>query len=108
MRGGIKYPGSQNARFWVVFILITMLLLSGALWVIGFIGGTAVAAADEEIALNQAYINYSTSGDYIQPESVAAVQAYIAQYPEPQNVKVLTGLNTSQVWSFMTNFVAGG
>ena len=108
MRGGIKYPGSQNARFWVVFILITMLLLSGALWVIGFIGGTAVAAADEEIALNQAYINYSTAGDYIQPESVAAVQAYIAQYPEPQNVKVLTGLNTSQVWSFMTNFVAGG
>lgn len=108
MRRGIKNPGGPNLPFWAVFLTITVLLLSGALWVVSFVRGTVVEAADEEVILNQAYINYSTAGDYVRPESVTAVQAYIAEFPEPQNVKVLTGMTTSEIWSFMTAYVAGG
>jgi photosynthetic reaction center cytochrome c subunit len=108
MRRGFKNPSGPNLAFWAVFLAITVLLLSGALWVVSFVRGTVVSAADDEITLNQAYINYSTSGDYVQTSSVTAVQAYIAQYPEPQNVKVLTGMTTSEIWSFMTSYVAGG
>ena len=108
MRRGFKNPSGPNLAFWAVFLAITVLLLSGALWVVSFVRGTAVSAAEDEITLNQAYINYSTSGDYVQTESVTAVQAYIAEFPEPQNVKVLTGMTTSEIWSFMTTYVAGG
>jgi photosynthetic reaction center cytochrome c subunit len=108
MRRGFKNPSGPNLAFLAVFILITVLLLSGALWVVSFVRGTAVSAAEDQVILNQAYINYSTAGDYVSTESTQAVQAYIAQFPEPQNVKVLTGMNTSEIWAFMTAYVAGG
>lgn len=108
MRRGFKNPSGPNLSFWAVFILITVLLLSGALWVLSFVRGTAVSAAEDQVILNQAYINYSTAGDYVSSESTQAVQAYIAEFPQPQNVKVLTGMNTSEIWAFMTTYVAGG
>jgi photosynthetic reaction center cytochrome c subunit len=108
MRRDFKNPSGPNLSFWAVFILITVLLLSGALWVVSFVRGTAVSAAEDQVILNQAYINYSTAGDYVSTESTQAVQAYIAQFPQPQNVKVLTGMNTSEIWAFMTAYVAGG
>ncbi|MBK7894495.1 MAG: photosynthetic reaction center cytochrome c subunit [Anaerolineaceae bacterium] len=108
MRRGFKNPYGPNLAFWAVFLAITVLLLSGALWVLSFVRGTVVSAAEDEITLNQAYINYSTSGDYVATSSLTAVQAYIAEFPEPQNVQVLTGMTTSEIWSFMTTYVAGG
>ncbi|MEZ4591160.1 MAG: photosynthetic reaction center cytochrome c subunit family protein [Chloroflexota bacterium] len=108
MRRGFKNPYGPNLAFWAVFLAITVLLLSGALWVLSFVRGTAVSAAEDEITLNQAYLNYSTSGDYVATSSLTAVQAYIAEFPEPQNVQVLTGMTTSEIWSFMTTYVAGG
>lgn len=99
---------SGRTGFLLVFVLVTVVLLGASLWSVSFILGSSVAAAEEELNLNPAYINYSTAGDYVRPESVTAVQEYIAQFPEPQNVKVLTGLNTSQIWGFMTSYVAGG
>lgn len=108
MRRGFKNPNGPNLSFWAVFILITVLLLSGALWVVSFVRGTVVSAAEDEVVLNQAYINYSTAGDYVLAESTQAVQAYIAQFPQPQNAQVLTGMTTSEIWSFMTTYVAGG
>ncbi|MCB8948587.1 MAG: photosynthetic reaction center cytochrome c subunit [Ardenticatenaceae bacterium] len=82
--------------------------MSGALWVLSFVRGTAVSAAEDEVILNQAYINYSTAGSYVSSESTQAVQAYIAEFPEPQNAQVLTGMTTSEIWGFMTAYVAGG
>lgn len=40
----------------------------------------------------------------------AGVQAgnqYIAQFPEPQNVQVLVGLSTAEIWSYMQQQVSG-
>ena len=108
MRRGFKNPSGPNLSFWAVFILVTVLLLSGALWVLSFVRGTAVSAAEDEVILNQAYINYSTAGSYVSSESTQAVQAYIAEFPEPQNAQVLTGMTTSEIWGFMTAYVAGG
>lgn len=108
MRRGFKNPYGPNLAFWAVFLVVTVLLLSGALWVISFVRGTVVSAAEEEITLNQAYINYSTAGDYVQTSSITAVQAYIAEFPEPQNAQVLTGMTTSEIWGFMTTYMAGG
>jgi hypothetical protein len=108
MRRGFKNPSGPNLAFWAVFLLVTVLLLSGALWVLSFVRGTVVSAAEDEVVLNQAYINYSTAGDYVTAESNAAIQAYIAEFPQPQNAQVLTGMTTSEIWSFMTAYVAGG
>ncbi|MCG8352878.1 MAG: photosynthetic reaction center cytochrome c subunit [Chloroflexales bacterium] len=34
-------------------------------------------------------------------------QEYIAQFPEPQNVEVLTGMSTAQIWGYMQQNVSG-
>ncbi len=39
-------------------------------------------------------------------EGVTAGQAYVQQFPEPQNVQVLTGMNTAQIWGYMTQYVS--
>jgi photosynthetic reaction center cytochrome c subunit len=66
-----------------------------------------VVAAEEEPA-TPAYVNYWIGSGYVTDEATAAVQAYIQEYPEPQNVQVLVGLTTTQVWGYMTQQVAGG
>jgi len=45
-----------------------------------------------------------------QAEYTKGVQAgneYVAQFPQPQNVQVLKSMNTSQIWAFMQQQVAG-
>lgn len=99
---------SNRFTFWVVFLLVSAILLISSLWVVNFVRGTVVEAAEEEVVLNPVYVSYSTTGNYISAESNAAIQEYILQFPEPQNVEVLTGMTTSEIWAFMTTFMAGG
>lgn len=106
MPGGSLF--STRFTFWVVFGLVTSAFLISSLWVMNFVRSTVVEAAAEEENFTPAYVRYSTAGSYISAESTSAVQAYIAEFPEPQNVQVLTGMNTSQIWGFMTTYVAGG
>ena len=108
MRRDFKSPFSQNLSFLIVFAGVAAILVGTSLWVITFIRGRVVSAAEEEIVLNAAYINYATVGTYIKPESNVAIQEYLIEYPEPRNVQVLTGLSTTEVWNFMTTYVSGG
>ncbi len=109
MPRGVKNPFSQNFSFWIVFIIIGSVLVGGGLWVILFVRDSTVAASEAEAPpLNPAYVNYVTVGQYIKPESNTAIQEYLIEHPEPQNVKVLTGMSTTEVWNFMTTYVAGG
>lgn len=106
-------PGASNTigkrgLFWIVFMTVTVLLVGGSWWVANFVRTTVVEAAAEEVRLTNGYINYWIGQGYITDEATAAVQAYIEQFPEPQNVEVLVGLNTSEIWSYMTSQVAGG
>lgn len=38
---------------------------------------------------------------------IQAGQAYIAAFPQPQNVQVLKGLNTAQIWAYMIQMSGG-
>lgn len=105
LRGLTSLYGKRFA-FWSVFILVTVILLSGSLWVINFVQGKVALAADEPVST--IYIDYNPDGSYISAESITAVGQYIQQFPEPQNVKVLTGMTTTEVWNFMTIYMAGG
>jgi len=40
-------------------------------------------------------------------EGVQAGNQYIGQFPEPQNVQVLTDMDTAQIWSYMQQQVSG-
>jgi photosynthetic reaction center cytochrome c subunit len=108
MPPGLSNTIGKRATFWVVFLTVMVLLLGASLWVVGFVRGTVVTAAEAETRTTASYINYWIGQGYITDEANAAISAYILEFPEPQNVKVLTGLNTSQVWSYMTSQVAGG
>jgi photosynthetic reaction center cytochrome c subunit len=39
-------------------------------------------------------------------EGVQAGQAYVERFPNPVNVQVLVGMNTSQIWQYMTQYVS--
>jgi photosynthetic reaction center cytochrome c subunit len=106
MPGGSLFD--KRFTFWVVFLLVTAVFLLSSLWVVNFVRTTVVEAAEEEAEPNPAYIDYSTAGDYVSAESDAAIQDYILEHPQPQNVQVLTGLSTSEIWAFMTAHMAGG
>jgi photosynthetic reaction center cytochrome c subunit len=54
------------------------------------------------------YVNYDSTGTYLQPESLAAMNAYIEANPNPQAVQVLQGLTTAQISSYMVSQVSGG
>ncbi|MBK8987086.1 MAG: photosynthetic reaction center cytochrome c subunit [Chloroflexi bacterium] len=87
-------------------VLIVVLFVTQSLAY--FVTQTVVETAAAQELPPSVYVNYYADGSYISGESNAAIAAYIAQYPEPQNVKVLTGMNTTQIWTFMTSYVAGG
>lgn len=57
---------------------------------------------------NQANPDEPTQVPYISQASVNAVTAYIQQYPQPQNVKILKGLSTAQIYGYMQNYFSGG
>lgn len=38
---------------------------------------------------------------------VQAGQEYIAQYPQPQNVQILSNMTTAQIWVYMQQYVSG-
>ena len=91
-------PGSQRyfnkgTLYWFSMLSITAFLVISSLWVVRFVIAST-SAADEEIArTTPAYVNYWTGQGYITDEASAAIQAYILEHPEPQNVKVLTGIS---------------
>lgn len=41
-------------------------------------------------------------------DGVQAGQAYAQEFPNPVNVQVLVGMNTSQIWQYMTAYVSPG
>jgi len=108
MRRDLENVIDPKFSYWLVFLIVSGVLVSGAFWVIGFVRSKAVTAAEAEVNLNPAFVNYSTAGDYVSAESQAAIQTYIAVFPEPQNAQVLVNMNTSEIYNFMTTYMAGG
>jgi len=51
---------------------------------------------------------YANPDNFISPESYIAMAEYQQQFPETQNVQVLTGLNTTEIIGYMINHVSVG
>lgn len=71
--------------------------------------------SDGIVVITDAEPNTPPEGDPREPwlgeaawiDGVQAGQEYIADYPEPQNVIVLQGMNTSEIWVYMQQHVSG-
>lgn len=108
-------PGPNKTRkpnrTWVVVAGaagLLLLIVFGTQIVASFVTKTVVETAAAQELPPSVYVNYFADGSYISAESNAAIAAYIAEFPQPQNVKVLTGMSTAEIWTFMTSYVAGG
>jgi hypothetical protein len=64
--------------------------------------------APKPIPTSPIYNNYDPAGNHLKPESLAAMQAYTQENPEPKNAQVLKGWNTQQITAYMTAQVSGG
>lgn len=104
MLRGITSLYGKRVAFWSVFIIVTIILLGGSLWVISFVRGT-VAVAEEPAPTT--YVGFIPDTSVVQAESITAIGEYIQEFPEPQNVQVLTGMTTTEIWAYMTTFQAG-
>jgi photosynthetic reaction center cytochrome c subunit len=106
MRRGNK-SNDNTLGVWVVLLLVSGVLAIG----LGSVIGQAMAATeDQDLVLNAAYLEYATepASDYYSNESAAAIAAYIQEFPEPQNVQILQGMTTTQIWQFMLAYNSGG
>lgn len=103
----ISYFGRRFLYF-VVFAIVTAVLLSGSWWILNFVYDQ-VAVVDDTNAQAGIFINYSPpTTDYIDPASLVAMATYMAANPEPQNVQVLVGLSTAEISAYMVGQVAAG
>lgn len=98
----------ERTIFLLVFGFISLLFAAGSIWMVGWIRGQ-LNSLTPPAEVSPVYTNYSNlPSDYLQPASLAAMTKYIAEHPQPQNVQVLTGLDTSTIANYMVAQVAGG
>jgi photosynthetic reaction center cytochrome c subunit len=105
-----RFLGERGA-FLFTFVLITLTIVGASAWVITFVwqrvrGDNALVA---ESALSAIYVNYYNSADnYVSAEAYLAMGNYQRDFPQPQNVQVLTGLDTAGVTGYMLNHFSAG
>lgn len=106
-RGSLELPGGKRFTFFVVYIAVTVVLLSASLWVLNFVRDRSVV---EEAAVPPTnFIAYAPAdASYLAPESLAAMAVYISTYPQPQNAQVLKGMATAEIAAYMVSDVAAG
>lgn len=105
------YGFSRRSVFLVVFAVVTVVLVGASLGVVSWIAGQLLAGDAPPPSTSAAiYTNYDpgNTADYILADSLTKMTQYQQQFPEPQNVQVLTGLNTGQISQYMISQVAGG
>lgn len=100
--------GGKVNLYMLVFLSVTGVLLLGSWWVIAFVN-SQVQEPEPVAELSPIYVNYRVDVDeYVSAESYLAMAAYQQEFEQPQNVQVLTGLNTQEINGYMMNhFVAG-
>ncbi len=101
----------QRTAAWIVFGIVTVVLVGLSFGTAGWIGWLLLGNQPEP-NVTVGYTNYEAVGDYQASPAFAEAQqqyrAYVAEYPEPQNVKILTGLSTAEIYGIMVNQFSGG
>ena len=101
-------PLSDDTKYNIVagsVAAVTMVLSIVAFWWIWLI---VQPPAPKPIPESAVYNNYDPAGTHLKPESLAAMQKYITENEQPQNVQILKGWNTKQISNYMVAQVAGG
>lgn len=111
MAQGLENTFGKKGLFWLIFAGVSLVLVGLSYWVITFVW--AQVSEDEppdvEDALSLIYIDYNVNpDDYISPESYLAMAAYQQQFPETQNVQVLSDLTTVEIIGYMINHMSAG
>lgn len=98
----------ERTVFLIIFGVIALLFAGGSIWMVGWIRGR-VNSFTPPPATSPVFTSYSNlPSDYLHPDSLAAMSKYITEHPQPQNVQVLKGMDTSQIANYMVAQVAGG
>ena len=103
-----KTPKRRKPISWVPIAILLVLLLLVTQWIAYFVNATVVETAAAQELPPSVYVNYYADGSYVSGESNTAIAEYIAQFPQPQNAQVLVGMSTTEIWTFMTSYMAGG
>lgn len=102
---------NKTVTGWSIFALISLILAGGGFLLVAWIAWQLLGQ-QPEAAPTQGYRKYNVAGDYLKsPEWAAAneaYRAYVAKYPQPQNVKILKGLSTAEIYGVMVNQFSGG
>jgi photosynthetic reaction center cytochrome c subunit len=101
-----------QAQFYAVFAAVSLFMAVGSIALVFWIANILQAGAPVQPRLdNDVYVNYRLNepgaAPYITADSTRAIQQYIQQYPQPQNVQVLTGLSTAQIYAYMQQHFSG-
>lgn len=106
---------TPRTAYLAVYLAVSLFFLIGTaviFWWIVYRLRSLDEAAAQLSPPTPGYVNYDISGPYTQtPEWQAAQQqvaTYIQQNPQPQNVQVLTGLSTAEIYGYMVNQVSAG
>ncbi|NJL54320.1 photosynthetic reaction center cytochrome c subunit, partial [bacterium] len=111
MAQGLENTFGKKGLFWLIFGGVSLVLVGLSYWVITFVWAqvSEEEPPDVEDALSLIYVNYVVSpDDYISPESYLAMAAYQQQFPETQNVQVLSDLTTVEIIGYMINHMTAG
>jgi photosynthetic reaction center cytochrome c subunit len=95
----------------VVSLLVAGALALGSIFMVGWIWDRvkAKAPAPPQSSIYKAYDQsgaYQQSTDWVAAQQ--AYQTYVTQNAQPQNVQVLTGMSTAQIYGYMVSQVSGG
>ena len=110
-QSGLGFLNNKTVAGWLIFALVTVVLAGGSFAVVSWIAWQLVGKTPPPVK-TAGYVNYNIAGDYTKSAEYAAAQkaytAYVAQHPQPQNVKILKGLSTAQIYGYMVNQFSGG
>jgi photosynthetic reaction center cytochrome c subunit len=101
----------ERGAFLFTFVLVTLTIMGASAWVVTFVWQRVRVdnSLRADSALSAIYVNYYNSADnYVSADSYLAMAAYQRDYVRPQNVRVLTGLDTQGVIGYMLNHISAG
>ncbi|MBC8160252.1 MAG: photosynthetic reaction center cytochrome c subunit [Roseiflexaceae bacterium] len=94
----------------LAFVLVSLVLAGGSFLLIAWIVWQLLGQ-QEPPQITTGYVNYNIAGEWQSSDSFAQANAayaeYVKQYPEPQNVQILTGMSTAQIYGYMVNQFSG-
>ena len=100
---------SKNVIYIVVWLGIAAVLAGASLFVLTFVRNQTRVDDQLSPTESQIFVDYNVAPDaYVDGEALQAMGNYIRDFPEPQNVEVLTGMTTAEIAGYMVNQVSAG